>query len=251
MVPACVRSWPAIIAAGWHGQASGGSVRSSRPLRAVATLDERQRWLGWVLTPRGWRDDIDRVARDAVELCGGRVVLNPEQAWKGAPEGEASALVAALRERGVGKVWCCSYAWPSSAPSFPWEEFSAACDGGIALTFDRRGERDSVEEERAFVARAVEQWRARGFVRVLVSVGTWRQDERRSKSADELRAELAVRQPARSVVWAPSWSQTVCRMLAAWAAGRALPEGASTGASSGGAIVAALALGLGLYLVTR
>lgn len=244
-MPACVRGWPVLIAAGWLG-----TRRKSATATAVARTPNVQRWLGWVLTPRTWEEHIDAVARDAVAL-GARVVLNPEAEWKEAEPGEATALVRALRSRGVEHVWCCSYAWPSAAGRrFPWAEFAEECDGGIALTFDRRDERSTEASERAFLDTAREQWRARGFERVLVSVGTWRQDQRRSKTLDELRPELATRAPSQSVAWVPQWSASVCRALAAWAQGRAASS--SEGSGSGGAIVAALALALGLtYLVTR
>ena len=204
------------------------------------------------MPPLTWRLHVDAVARDAVAL-GGRLVINPEEAWKGAAVGEARALVRALRERGVREVWCCSYAWPSAAGrSFPWAEFAAECDGGIALTFDRRDERQTEREEAAFVARALEQWSARGFARVFVSVGAWRQDQSRPKSERELATELATRPPNRSVAWVPRWTSSICRALAAWAEGRVLaPSAGSVGSGSGGALVAALVLALGLYVTTR
>lgn len=243
-MPACVRGWPVLIAAGWWA-----ARRSPRPIAAVADASA-ERWLGWVLTPLAWRVHVDAVARDAVAL-GGRVVLNPEAAWKEAPEGEARALVRALRERGVRDVWCCSYAWPSAAGRrFPWSEFAAECEGGIALTFDRREERRTERDEAAFVARALEQWTSRGFARVLVSLGAWRQDQSRPKSERELSAELATRPPNRTVAWVPQWSAAVCRALAAWAEGRALAPSSDVGSGSGGAIVAALVLALGLYFTT-
>lgn len=205
-LPACVRGWPSVIVAVWWGERRAAqSLTGPTPAGAA-------RWLGWVLTPREWREVAPQVLEDVRTLGAAGVVLNPEEAWLGADDEEARELVTWFRSRRV-PVAVSSYGLPEAHPSFPWAGFGTA-DVGIAQTYDRRVERDA-----SYADRARAQYRAAGFTTVLVSVGLVdaRQRPPQEKSAEELRRHLALRPRGDSVVWGlPRWSEATCRALAAW-----------------------------------
>lgn len=210
-VPPCVRapSWRSIILVAWR---EGTRVPAALTAPLPQGVDVH---LGWLLTPRDWREHAERVLEDARTLGARSIVLDPEADWLDADDDDARELVTWFRARRMPVV-VCSYGIPPGR--FPLEGFAEASQG-IAQTYDR--ELDAPPD---YLERSAERWRRAGFRDVLPSVGLIYNPPGtdasaiRTKTRSELAAHLEHRDPARSVVWGPvTWPRHACELLAAWA----------------------------------
>lgn len=184
-------------------------------------------WPLWGLpTPATWREAIDAFLDRAVELGAVGVIVDPELEWKGEQE-EAESFAGALRAgcdaRGL-LLAITSYSLPSSHRTFPWRSFARVADLGIAQTYDR-----DLHFDRTYFARALRQWRARGFPEVICAGGLWNHRDNRDKSTPQVRRHLAMLPRAPAVIF---WSDGsipagVWALLSAW---RANGEGGAWGA---------------------
>lgn len=218
----------------------GSRVREDAELHAELAANGLDVWPLWALPrPESWREEIGPFFEHASNVGAVGVVVDPEREFLDQHE-EALAFADALRAecdaRGL-ELAITSYSMPDAHPRFPWGPFAAVADLGIAQTYDR-----DLAFDPTYPARAVRQWLARGFPRVMAAGSLWAHKGRRPKTAAEFLRHVRQlpRQPA-VIFWGPP------RIPAPlW---RAL---ASIGAGSGSGFgLGAAATLLGLAAVTR
>lgn len=233
-VPALVRrlvgasfSWVSPVAL-W----GGGNVREDLELHAALGLAGIDVWPLWGLPrPDSWREEIGPFFDHASNVGAVGVIVDPEREWLDEHD-EARAFAAALREEADARglvLAITSYSVPDGHPRFPWEAFAEVADLGIPQTYDR-----DLLFDPAYPARAVRQWRARGFRDVIAAGSLWAHKGRRPKTpAEFLRHVSQLPRQRATIFWGPQRIPApLWRALAG--AGPAAPGGFALGALAAG-----------------
>lgn len=240
-IPAAAASWPTQIVTTQYTTDDGRLVRPPYGRRYTPSRGAEV-WVAWTLTPPTWRDGADELVGDAQHYQARGVVLNCEAGWERVGNDEARAMVEWFQARGL-RVAICSYPWPRQHPRLPWTGWGSA-DVGLAETYNR-----DQNYPPGRVEDCVAEWRAHGFRDgVLSMVGAFARDDQgtREKTGAELRADLAERPAASSVVWGPPrWGAVLSRELSRWGGGAPRPP------SGAGVVLALLAAGAAVVWAAR
>ncbi len=199
----------------------------------------------WVLPePSASIDDICARLCESVARLGARsLIVDPELEYKGKRR-EAMLLAASMeqRTRQHGLLYgFTSYSLPNAHPDFPWAEFAGA-DFAFAQTYDAR-----MLFEPDYFARAVSQYRDKGFRVSFPCFGLNDRNANRTKPVPDLRRHLRLIPTDADAVcgWGPPTVPTrQWGALASWNSGT-VPRGGLGGMAPlvlGGLTLAGLAL---------